>query len=372
MVDFDNKWDYAIHFQPAESKEFWSERLKNTEKNILMILGLGWDPRMSIFVDTIKSIGGKGRRDINLIYFRPYETFVSPFQGYIDKNSDILKTICENWANIVNILVNTRNKENYYIGDKEIAKIFKDIDLEPYDDVIVDISALPKSLYFTLLYILVHKALIFYKNLNVHCIACQHSDLDSQIVESIDDTRFLSGFKGYYGRIGKNNIPKIWVPLLENNQSESLSKLIELTEPRDIYPILPFPSKNPRQDDEILMEYSSIFAGDEWSFNLMNFIYATEDEPIDVYQRLIKLYHQQQETLKPLGGISMAISPLSSKLSSLGAFMAAFEKHFAVAHSIGRHTPPTNMGDHYWSDETIELYKNSLHTVWLTGEPYEL
>lgn len=37
-----------------------------------------------------------------------------------------------------------------------------------------------------------------------------------------------------------------------------------------------------------------------------------------------------QEALKPLGGVSMVISALSSKLSSIGAFMAAFEKKWQL------------------------------------------
>ena len=371
MAGLNNKWDYAIHYQQDQCIEFWTDRLKDSDKNILMVLGLGWDPRNSVFLDFIRSIGGQGKRVLNLISYKPFDTFISPHQNYIDKNFEIINQVVEKFDNFLPIQIDTRNGENYYIGDKEIAKFYKNFDIADYDDIIVDISALPKSIYFTLLYILVHKVSKFHNDLNIHVVVCQHSDLDSRIIESIDDTRFLSGFKGNYGRIGKENIPKIWVPLLAKNHTESLISLRELTAPRDIYPIMPFPSKNPREDDEILMEYSSIFA-DEWSFNLMNFIYATEDSPIDVYQRLIKLYHQQKEAFDPLGGVSMVISPLSSKLSSLGAFMAAYEKKFAVAHTIGRHRPPSDMSDGYWDKTSFDSYKQNLHSIWLTGEPYEL
>ena len=70
----------------------------------------------------------------------------------------------------------------------------------------------------------------------------------------------------------------------------------------------------------------------------------------------------------------MVISALSSKLSSLGAFMAAFEKRkqMAITHAIGKHDPPENMSKEYWNDKYMENFKDNLHSIWLTGEPYEL
>ena len=102
----------------------------------------------------------------------------------------------------------------------------------------------------------------------------------------------------------------------------------------------------------------------------MNIIYAAEDDPLDVYRRLLALFDQQKEVLELLGGVSMVISALSSKISSIGAFMAAFEEKMAVAHPIGRHEPPESMSFDYWNNDYLSKFKDNLHSIWLTGEPY--
>jgi hypothetical protein len=66
----------------------------------------------------------------------------------------------------------------------------------------------------------------------------------------------------------------------------------------------------------------------------------------------------------------MVVSVLSSKLSSIGAFMAAFEKNMAIVHAIGRHVPPKNMGLDYWDIDHMIRFEKNLHSIWLTGEPY--
>jgi hypothetical protein len=122
--------------------------------------------------------------------------------------------------------------------------------------------------------------------------------------------------------------------------------------------------------DDLLIEYQTIFV-DEWRLNPLNIIYAAENDPLDIYRSLLNLYDQQMEALKPLGGISMVFSCLSSKLASIGAFMAAYEKNVAVAHAIGRHDLKENGIEEYWSESHKSRFKSNLHSIWLTGEPYE-
>jgi len=365
-----NKWDFALHITPDKMEQFWNNRLKE-EKRILLISGLGWDPRMTTFATALKGYGGTGARDIHLINYTPSPTFKSPHQVYIDKNIDIISTLSMPSSSIQKVEIITRNNEGMYIGDKQISKYYLDCDLSEYTDIIVDLSALPKSLYFTLLYILVKRSeKHFHNKKNILAVVCQNPDFDSQIIESVDDTRCLTGFKGSTGRLSNESIPKIWVPILARNNAECLREIKQETDPEDVYPILPFPSKNPRMDDDLLLEYSRIFS-EEWFLNILNFLYAAEDDPIDVYQSVLKLYKRQEEALQPLGGGIFILSALSSKLSSLGAFMAAFEYDMAIAHAIGRHDPPDVMDKEFWNKDILNGYKNYLHTVWLSGEPYE-
>ncbi len=357
-----------MDFSYGSFNRFWSERLKSN-RDVLLITGLGWDPRMTALPGLIKEFGGEGRRLVHEIHFSPSLTFESQYREFIEQNANTLNALAANWAEIERINIITRKEGNFYIGDDEIKKHYYQYDFSSFSDILIDISALPKSLFFTLLLILVKKADKRHIDGNIHVVACQDVELDHQITESADDTRILKGFKGKLGKESQKNIPTIWAPVLAKNKSISLGKLYDAISPKDTYPILPFPAKDPRSDDDLLLEYRHIFAS-EWNLNPMNMIYAAEDDPLDVYRSLLSLCEQQEDALAPLGGISMVVSALSSKISSIGVFMAAYEKNMAVMHPIGRHDPPANMTLDYWNDKRMSLFKGNLHSIWLAGEPY--
>lgn len=367
MSNKEKPWNNAIHFTPDKYKTFWKDRLSK-QSDILIITGTGWDPRMTALPDLLKSFGGLGLRHLHCIDYKPSKSFKSPHEKFINKNIEKLYMITEKWSEITKIEIITRHKDNRYVGDEEIAKRYKELDLASYKDILIDISSLSKSLYFTMLLILVTKAKVNHK-INIHVVVCQDVELDNQIAESIDDTRYLKGFRGNTGRQSQQDIPKIWAPLLSGNKLQRLKDLFDRIKPKDIYPVLPFPSRNPRTDDNLLIEYRELFVN-EWQLNPMNIIYAAEDDPLDVYRRLLALFDQQKEVLELLGGVSMVISALSSKISSIGAFMAAFEEKMAVAHPIGRHEPPESMSFDYWNNDYLSKFKDNLHSIWLTGEPY--
>lgn len=367
-MGIERKWEDAIHLKQESFEDSWKQRLEQ-KRDILVICGLGWDPRMTTLLSVLKDFGGRGLRHLHLINYRPSPSFESPYKKFIDKNIEEKGKLCAHWMMEKEISIITRKEYHRYVGDDEISKFYARCDISQYTEILIDISALPKSLYFPLLLVLVKKCKESNNRINLHVIACQDVNLDNQIIESIDDLRFLKGFAGKLRSVSHKNLPKIWVPILTGNSKIVLGKLHEYLQPKDIYPVLPFPSLNIRTDDDLLIEYHSIFV-DEWNLNPLNIIYAAEDDPLDIYRSLMNLYDQQIEALSPLGGISMVFSCLSSKISSIGAFMAAFEKKTAVAHAIGRHELK-NISDHYWSVEYKNRFKENLHSIWLTGEPYE-
>ena len=368
-MGIERKWDNAVHFKPPQFAKFWTERLTQ-QRDLLIIVGLGWDPRMTALTAALKQFRGEGLRHFHLINYKPFPSFMSPYQVNIDRNRQVLDELTENWADLREVRIDTRREGNLYIGDEQISRFYKDLDISPYSDILVDVSSLPKSLYFTLLLILTKKCDHTNGQKNLHVIACQNVDLDRQITETADDTRLLKGFKGKLERHGAQDIPVIWAPLLARNSSVALERLFYKIDPTDIYPVLPFPGRNPREDDDLLIEYRDVFRS-LWRLNPMNMIYAAEDDPLNVYRGLLNLFQKQKEALHPLGGVLVVVSALSSKLSSIGAFMAAFDGSMSVAHAVGRHDPPQDFDFRFWESSQLSQFKANLHSVWLTGEPYE-
>ncbi len=367
----ERRWEDAVHILPRDFKTSWENRFKQ-KRDLLVISGLGWDPRMTALLGPLKECGGTGLRELCLIKYRPSPSHESSQQKLIERNISILEKITKGWMTKEEIEIFTRREGNKYCGDEEIEKQIIDLDVSRYSDILIDISSLPKSLYLTMLLILVKKCTASSPAVNLHVIVCQDVELDGRISESIDDVRFLKGFKGGIQKVSEQNRPKIWTPILTGNSSQVIEQLHDYIQPQDIYPVLPFPAKNPRTDDDMLLEYHEILA-DNWRLNPMNIIYAAEDDPLDIYRSLMNLYRRQKETLEPLGEIMIVFSCLAGKISSLGTFMAALEigKDAAVAHAIGHHKLNIDNVEKYWSEDYQKRFKKDLHSIWLTGEPYQ-
>jgi len=367
------KWENGVHITPDEYIEFF-EKILNLKNNIrlLIITGLGWDPRMSYTIRCFDNTVDRSKVDfdVHLIKYQPYSEFISPYANYIKKNFEDTVTVVGSSSKIQTIEITTRTENNLYIGDSKIIDIYRKLDVQDYDFIILDVSSLPKSLYLPLLNLLLIKVEKSRNENNLLVSVCQDTDFDREITETPDDTRFLNGFKVKSEMLGPDIFPKIWVPVLEKNQKLNLIKLYKLIAPHDVYPVLPFPSKNPRCDDDILMHYIDLIT--EWRLDPMNIIYAGEDDPFDLYNSLISLNNHLNSVFRNLGNLSIIITALSSKLSSIGAVMAAYELELEIAHSIGRHSPSNNSFlDRYFNNTfSIKDILKNMHLVWLTGEPY--
>ena len=141
-----------------------------------------------------------------------------------------------------------------------------------------------------------------------------------------------------------------------------------LDRPSEICPIIPSPSINPRRGDTLLLqEYRSLFF-DEFKVEPRNIIYASEQNPFEAYRQLHRTIFQYSTALNVLGGCNAFISPLSSKLLSIGSLLAAYEikQDFPVG--------IVHVESRGYQMLTVEEKDNDseLFSLWLAGECYEL
>jgi hypothetical protein len=127
---------------------------------------------------------------------------------------------------------------------------------------------------------------------------------------------------------------------------------------------LPFPAKNPRRGDDLLLELRSLIF-DTIEVEPRNFIYADERNPFDLYRGLCRLSDRYTKALAPVGDVSVVTSVHGSKVLSVGALLAAYEKDLTVV-SAG----PT--GYRIQTGVGIDKVTNGDHLMclWLDGEPY--
>lgn len=355
--------------------EFWKPFLAERKRDLLFVLGHGFDVRMCDGIERVLSLGGEGARDVALISFN--EGAESPSQSYRgqrENNGKRLEELVQGRGTIGHRDIKMFSDDNRRIGARSIAlKFASSAEFCSYSDVVVDISALPCSLYMPLL----TKLLALFdaeskvgEKRNLHAIVSHSPATDGAIVEEglEESASYLHGFAA--AKLESDSTsgqPKIWIPVLGKRQQAQLERINQFVMPDEICPLLPSPAQDPREGDSIVIEYRELLF-DQLRVEPRNIIYAAESNPFEVYRQLMRSILHYDRVLKPLGGCKIALSAMSSKLASIGVLLAAYE--------LGRREPKVTVGvahvesQGYRVEPTDTDPSTTLFTMWLAGECY--
>ena len=259
------------------------------------------------------------------------------------------------------------------VGSRGAAEVFASTDaIKSYTDILVDISALPRSLYMPLLAKLLYLVdrLNDIRRPNLHVLVGDNPELDQLITAEglSDDASYLHGFESGIEQEATADAPKVWMPILGEGKIGHFERIYDLIVPDEIAPILPFPCANPRRTDDLILEYRP-YLFDRLRIEPTNFIYVPEQNPFGVYRELLSAIKHYSSSLSPLGRCKIVISALSSKLLSLGALLAAYDLKQAgypvgIAHVHADGYTMTNVISQQTSTD-------NLFEVWIAGEPYD-
>ena len=366
------------YFRRGEEFADWKDYLIHEERNVLFVVGHGFDPRMCLSLKDIIGAGGSGKRDCLVLKTETGENYRNSSNATNAKENmmKLDRLFPGNRKNIKQIPMWSEDKSR--IGSQNAANVFNSLkDLEPYSDIAVDVSAMPRGIYFPLigklLYILDEaKKAKMRKIPNLHVLVSENAQLDRRITDQgiEDDASYLFGFTGTLGTAASANSPKIWMPILGERQTEQIKRIYDLVEPDEICPVFPVPSADPRRLDNLLVEYREILF-DRLRVDSNNFIYVDEQNPFEVYSSLYNAIVHYNKALKTLGGCQVIISALSSKLLSIGALLTAYElKYYGGGVGIS-HVETTNY--HFEQKKDLEkiLADTTSSSLWLSGECYE-
>jgi hypothetical protein len=355
--------------------EFWKPFLAERNRDLLFVLGHGFDARMCDGIERVLSLGGEGTRDVALIAFD--EGAESPSQTYLAQrqaNGERLENLIRGRGKVGHRGIKMFSDDNRRIGARSIAQEFaSSAEFRSYTDVVVDISALPRSLYMPLL----AKLLALFdgdakdgENRNLHVIVSHSPAIDCAIVEEglEESASYLFGFAAAaLESESTSGQPKIWIPVLGKRQAAQLERINQFVMPDEICPLLPSPARDPREGDSIMIEYRELLF-DQLRVEPRNIIYAAESNPFEVYRQLMRSILHYDRALTPLGGCKVALSAMSSKLASMGVVLAAYE--------LGRRSPKVTVGvahvesQGYRVEPTGISSSTTLFTMWLSGECY--
>jgi hypothetical protein len=324
------------------------------------VIGLGFDPRMLV---GLRRVGDslRGRLRIFAVGLTGTGSGQNAEQYAVRNEEELTRIVSGLGAELISVELPASN-DRRRAGILLAQKLSRDIS---DSHVVVDISALPKSVYFPLVASCLFRGDKRDARLELQVLVTENPDLDDAI--GGDGTLSASHFGGFQHGLNLETVPagpRVWAPVLGRDSAAQLQAIYDRLMPTEICPILPFPARNPRRGDDLLLEYRQLLV-DTFEVEWDNYIYADESNPFDLYRTLCRLHQRYRDSLRPLGESTVVVSTHASKTLSIGVLLAAYEKQLPVI--------AAGPAQHFIQNEAVFVNPPSDDVVtclWLQGEPY--
>ncbi len=367
------RWDPYVLTTELEFERFWTDHLGRRKRDVLFVVGRGFDIRATLGSARICAIGGRGNRDAWLLSFdnglpdsakRAELTAANVARYQCIFRNGTMQDLPIRLSTSGNQAGTSRHTSGVLRGRKQ--------ELAAYDDIVIDISAMPRMVAMTVmvqvLYLLDAAFEAGGKDINLHIVTAESvsSDRGAKPASLSDTVTSVVGFSGELNNEVTEHIPRVWFPVLGEDQETRLTRIREELRPDEICPVIPFPSKDARRGDEIIASYRQTLF-DDFQVEPGNILHASEFNPFEAYKQLYTAIDRYRDSLNELGGCKAYVSPLSSKLLSAGAVLACYDHRsksggrlkvgipYVEAASYGEPTQSTTEG--------TELY-----SMWIRGE----
>ena len=236
--------------------------------------------------------------------------------------------------------------------------------MKDIDAVVFDLSAFPTTLAFPMLNALLQRTGTPGFPSELLVLVTQNPQLDGDITEDgLGPAHPLRGF-GKRSDRARSSAVRVWAPVLGRGAGAAMKKIADLLDPQEVCPVLPFPARDPRLADQLLLEHRELII-DRFEVQPTSFIYAAETNPFDLYRTLVKFDIDYQAILGPIGGADVTLSSHGSKLLSIGALLAAYERKLQI---LAVRATRRSLDPSYW--EPASRQADQIACVWLRGEPY--
>ena len=366
------RWDPYHLFPDHEFDPFWQEHLCARDRKLLIVVGRGFDVRALKATSRIVAAGAAP--DVWLLGFDNGLQDSERRTEMTRQNVSDLGTLCgAHRISTLDIRIGEPAVGNATSNSTRRA-IMQAGSIEAYDDVVVDISAMPRMVALTTIAKLIYDLdEIEHRtgrltNLHVTTAESVSADLKAQQGTLSEEVTNVVGFSGHLTAQGTEHVPRVWFPVLGEDQTDRLIKIQDKLDPDEICPVVPFPSREPRRGDEIIDQHRQVLF-DDFQAEPRNILRASEYNPFEAYKQLFAAMDRYRRALKELGGCKAFVSPVSSKLLSVGALLACYD-HLHGTIAGGRlmvgipYVETAVYGDPVVDDEI----QTELYAMWIRGE----
>lgn len=348
---------YVMVEGDADVISFWKDPDRPQGKTVLM-MGEGFDPRMN---NVLKAFA-EAHLDFHCLNIVHGDRTKSPNKELVEKNVALRnKLIEENGIPFSEYQLQLGPRKDLIRGVKLLNNQIESL-LKDFDNIIVDISALPRVLYFNLVKAISDKL----GDKNLFIVVSENAEIDRSIKyrNLVDDMEPMIGFNAGIGLEGEQDRLRILITLLGENGMEKWFKIMNHFTPNEVYPVVPYPALDPFRTDNIIKEYQELFKQEDAKENI---IYAHERNPFELYKMLTRFIKSEDEILEKVNRkVCYGIALLSSKLLSVGALLTALEnqEEVAIYNVISRDYGIEEMD----FDEMNK--KSTTFLMWIKGEAY--
>ncbi|MCU7919933.1 MAG: hypothetical protein KZQ95_16475 [Candidatus Thiodiazotropha sp. (ex Epidulcina cf. delphinae)] len=354
------RWDQCVDHKDGEVESFINEYFSSPDRSCLLIAGAGFDPRTPVFCTKLYDVLKERLNAIMIREERP------------NPDTKLIECAVENLLSIQSLVNSSKiieidifAEDNAIIGGRQVISELRLEKLDSYTDIVIDLSALSIGVSFPIIRYVYESAQYSSIPLNIHLLIASDPNLDHAITPiSGDVVNKIHGFKGRGGLHGQAEPAKLWLPQLSIRRKDDLRRIYDVVDPHDTCPILPFPSRDPTAGDRLAFEFLEELE-DIWEVDTRNIVYADEENPLDLYRTILRIADERRPVFQDLGGSSLVLSPLGSKVLAVGALMAALELDCPVYYveALG-YDVDWEKADN--ADKDVQAMRH----IWLYGDAY--
>jgi hypothetical protein len=383
-------WQHYVFRRGMGVSNLWDRFFRDRPLNLLYIGGRGFDPRaqttLATFVRSIVSSGAKVEAaELLLVGFKRYE-LDDDLKVATEENAIFLRDEFSILGQTSELDMDARTEgEDELSTSNALRKCVEAIVARIPDrtDIVLDVSSLPRIAYLAimtgLLYRLVPDKIapnaLAAGGVNLQVLVAEDSRLDSAI-RSEDpnaDLVTIPGFSTAMYAESMQDWPMVWFPILGENRVGQLNMVMNaaaaISGDAEICPIIPHPSRGLRRAERLLIEYKPLLF-DKLQIPVSNALYVSESNPFETYRQLLGAMERYRKSLAILGGCRLAVTPLSSKLVTLGAGLACFEMRLGKLDDCGVAMPYAEPMRYVASKSDLAHAKPEIACLVLTGAAY--
>ena len=364
------RWDPYILVRPEEFDLFWKDHLGGRRRDTLFLLGRGFDPRALKAIRRICELGASPSVWL-LAFENAQEDSPCKSELTIGNREALSDLVGEESIVELPVSIATTGRPDATSRSTRSA-ISRQASITSVDDVVVDISAMPRVVALSAIAKLIHdqdETDASAKSTNLHVVAAESVRTDVDVGGSLmDEVTSLVGFSGRLNEESTEHVPRVWFPVLGERQRDRLQLIQDHLNPDEICPVVPFPSRNPRRGDQIIAEHIDLLFED-FRVEPSNILRASEFNPFEAYRQLYLAMDRYRKALTELDGCKVYVSPLSSKLLSVGALLACYDHRFGEVEGRRLNVGMPYVETAVYADPHVrDDVESKLYSMWIRGE----